>query len=241
MLPPLLADESCTNADGSTTEAQRQWVRHLALTTIIQQTAVNKLARTSSSSTFSDHEAVVGQLVDYLRPPSSTDASGWNGPVKVVKVSPEDGQVICRIGRRDFLCRIRDIRPAAMLAMLNYVSSFGRPSPAWIEVQDFLWSSTPGAVLHLGIAYDSGEVICTTFTPKQQRLLSALMWVAQSELNISHPIASRLGRGVPRFDAARRAAESSIVCWPAGRLDHYLCYTSSPAKVSMSILITPPV
>ena len=239
MLPPLQADESCANADGSTTETQRQWVRHLALTTVIQQTAVNKIIRADKAFTRADHEVTVGQMVDYFRPPSSKGTSGWKGPVKVVKLDLEDGHVVCSINGRNMPCRIQDIRPTAMFAMMVFVSSLGRPSPAWNTILGYLSTSTPGSVLMLGMNYRDGEVTCTTFTPPQQRLLSALLWVAQSELNVPHPTAFRIGRGVARFDSAFHAASSLIAYWPAGRLDQHQLYTSSPVKISMVTLIGP--
>ena len=236
MLPPRAADESCVGPDGSTTESQRQWARHLALTTIIQQTAIDKVVRTDSATTRADHEVTVGHLVDYFRPPSSKDTTGWKGPVKVVKLALEDGQVICRINGRDLPCRIQDVRPTAMFATLIYVS-LGRPSPAWTVIHEYLWASTPGAVLMLGLRCHDGELYCTSFTPTQQRLLSALLWVAQSELNVSHPTAFRIGRGVAPFAVASHTAASLIVYWPIGRFDQYECYASSSVKISMSALI----
>ena len=66
-------------------------IREVALQKIIESTAQARIHRALRSHTTTPGEVLnyqPGDLVDYHRPPSSKDLSGWHGPATVVENRP---------------------------------------------------------------------------------------------------------------------------------------------------------
>ena len=86
MLPPI-ASEAGDSADGR----KEQRIRQAALSSMTQVNAMSLTNRALNSKTYVDGAKLYkpGDLVDYHRPPSDKDSSGWHGPVPVVRNKPE--------------------------------------------------------------------------------------------------------------------------------------------------------
>ena len=87
-------------------------IREVALQRIIESTAIARINRAIRSVATVPGEALdlkPGDLVDFHRPASSKDASGWHGPAKVIRSTPERGQVLVKWHGREVLCRYPDV------------------------------------------------------------------------------------------------------------------------------------
>ena len=88
-------------------------VRELALQKVIESTAIARINRAARAVTSPPGEILnykPGELVDFHRPSSTKDVSGWHGPATVVKNLPQQGQVVIRWKREEMLCRYPDVR-----------------------------------------------------------------------------------------------------------------------------------
>ena len=71
-------------------------IREIALQKIIESTAQARVRRALGGRTSVPGEVldyVPGELVEFYRPPSSKDVSGWQGPAPVVENHPSRGHV----------------------------------------------------------------------------------------------------------------------------------------------------
>ena len=81
---------------------------------IVEGTAKNKLIKAMSTRTLpagEQHEYQVGEEVEFFRPPSTKDISGWHGPTRISDISTMTRGVIkIKHEGQEMKCRCGDIR-----------------------------------------------------------------------------------------------------------------------------------
>ena len=140
-MPPIMAefepssDLAMDDSDGGTPGISRHHhrLREVAVQTIVDLTAkqrVERAARAKARKASESMQLESGDLVDFHRPPTTKDDSGWRGPATVVNI---DGNSVCiRWQERYIQCRSQDVRRAlVMFSMLT--SKGGRPGGAVSE------------------------------------------------------------------------------------------------------------
>ena len=105
------------NSDGQITEptlTHAHRVRQLAVSAIVEGSAKNRLLRALNTRTLPAGEQQhlqVGDEVEYFRPPSTKDVSGWHGPARVTDVSSIGrGTVKIKHQGTEMVCRCGDVR-----------------------------------------------------------------------------------------------------------------------------------
>ena len=120
--PNILSDlesagqSALTDTDGNALNASRHAIRlrELAIETIVQAHAAERLRRAETSHTRPAGELAdlkPNGLVDIFRQPSNKDLVGWRGPATIIDTSSiPDGTITVRWGGRTMITRIQDIR-----------------------------------------------------------------------------------------------------------------------------------
>ena len=114
-LLPELCDLGETEAVGRQAHGGRdlQRIRELAIQKVVESTAQARIKRAARAQTTASGEALdysPGDLVDFHRPPTTKDVSGWHGPAKIVASHPARGLVDIAWKGRTMSCRFADIR-----------------------------------------------------------------------------------------------------------------------------------
>ena len=137
--PPILAEfepqSSILHEDGGLDCIPARGVsriREQALQAIIQETARQRLRRAAEANTRRTTESlalVMGDLIEFHRPPTSKDDSGWRGPARVTEVK-EGGSIVVNWNGRFQTCRVQDVR----LALVPF-SSFLTHDDEWARAE----------------------------------------------------------------------------------------------------------
>ena len=86
--PVMLPDLQAQPEDSAERGRDLQRMRELALQKIVEATAISRINRAMKTRTSISGEALElkpNELVDFYRPPSAKDLSGWHGPAKVLE------------------------------------------------------------------------------------------------------------------------------------------------------------
>jgi len=179
-------------------------LREIAVAGMVEGSAQARLnAALRSRSTVANKilNLKVGDSVDFFRPPSTKDASGWFGPATVVDVSSiARGEVSARYCRGLYEVQLRDLRRHSVYWFFLLADrTQHRSLNAWSDARRIL-ESLPPRSLHLvgyrlyvgtwtrvfgGLAHDAAAT-----------LLSACRYFAITVLCSSQLAAVRAGRGV---------------------------------------------
>ena len=113
--PQMLPDFDAPDLPEAETTGQyrERRVREMAISAIIQATAVAKVNRALRTETQADGGRLfkIGDLTDYHRPTTTKDdKGGWNGPCPVTALHLERGQLICQNGNRPITVQSPDAR-----------------------------------------------------------------------------------------------------------------------------------
>ena len=99
-------------------------LRSIAISSMVEATALAKAQRADRSKTRVSGELLElapGDLVEFFRPPTTKDQTGWMGPAVVADVTPiPQGIVAVRWQGRTLDCRIQDIRRALVYHTLMF-------------------------------------------------------------------------------------------------------------------------
>ena len=110
MLPDLEAPTEDTSV-GAGRYMHR--LKEVALQKTIEATAIsriNRALRTTTSVPGEVYDYQPRESIEFFRPPSSKDESGWEGPATVVENVPARGQVIIKWEGKDLPCKYGDVR-----------------------------------------------------------------------------------------------------------------------------------
>jgi hypothetical protein len=113
--PPLLADFEprsdvpCDDSDGVSRNVHR--AREVALTKMIERTAVMRIERAQRSKTrtaVESMELAIGDEVDFHRPMGTKDEPGWRGPATLTEIT--DGQAVVKMQGRFHRVQAAELR-----------------------------------------------------------------------------------------------------------------------------------
>ena len=126
-------------------------IRIVGLEAITQATCENKIKTALAAKTTIDGRKLYhdGDQVDYYRKPArKDDATGWHGPVTVVRNIPEEGHVIVKIGNQEFPMSYPDVRHSLHTEVLALTSV--QPHEALNVVLRYIAACDPGKLHTFG-------------------------------------------------------------------------------------------
>ena len=113
-LPDLnVLDHETTNETSD--RSREQQIRQVSLDAITQATAVAKANRAlkATARQAGQRHYKPSELGDYRRPANTKDdCGGWNGPVPVLRIVPDRGHALVRVGNREIFVQCPDVRHA---------------------------------------------------------------------------------------------------------------------------------
>ena len=218
-VPPILPGIDQVDADNEDLLEHPGLIRHtyrlreIAVEAMIQETAKARAQRALTSRTRPAGQAQEykkGELVDFHRPPSSKDMSGWIGPAKVLDPDHMNhGTVTIKHLHRPFEVRLGDLRKHLpfLMEVCAFLSAYASLSHGWSEFRMKIQNSlAKGKSLLLGCHTREdgtrhlyqGTAEWLEFLRSASAVLSNMLSVAVSAVRIGRACA-RL-QGVPGFD-----------------------------------------
>ena len=210
---------------GGTHSKYASRLREIAIASIIEHSAKERIKRAQSSQTRLASEQLqlqVNDLVDIYRTPRTKDNTGWRGPCRVVSVSEEDGTINVQWGGRIIACRTQDVRKALMY-------------PAFMERSEH--TAFEMIRQHASKLRDSCETFCvvqsakcwqlTEAARKHPLIFQAMLKTAVDMFYIPRCIGGRLGRGTSGTKGLLDTDESVLIWWPVDNTQLYksmLCH-----------------
>ena len=129
-------------------------LREISIMSMVQESAKTRVQEALNTRSRTSGQALdlkPGELVDFYRPPSSKDASGWKGPATVVSALPEQvkgGAITIRFMGRPFDCRFQDMRRhLEFFVFLTAVAAAFPQSKLWQRIRQAIDYIRPG---HIG-------------------------------------------------------------------------------------------
>ena len=206
--PPILdvLSEEAPESDFS------HWrLRQIAVEAMIQATAEQKASRAEKSKSRPAGELqglAAGDQVEFFRPPTTKDHSGWHGPALVADVtSLSDGVISVKWQSRIIACRVQDVRRALVYLCLH--SSYVADSPI-----DILFSAaerTNSDVIRVGWLIEHGSWISCEANRHYGKVLLAGLYVSACCLHLDGVVSFRFGRHARGLTAV--ACDDSLVLW----------------------------
>ena len=241
LLPELPSESELSNADGSSTEQQRMRVRTIAAEAIIQHTAMNKVNRSHAARTHDFSHFAPGQQVDWYRPPSSKDISGWSGPAEIVRVDFNEGQATIKHHGKEKRCRFQDLRHSLFILSLAVLPDGNLTWTPGKVIMEFMQSLPMQTVAFFGYTYSKDHTIAyAKNNAEHPRVYAALERMALKGFRVQNPIAFRLGRGVRRFGSFSLSSGCLIVYWPANEIDDVRMHISVEPDIEMKRFLDSP-
>ena len=208
--PPLLGVVNAESGD-SPDDRDCDRVRQLAINTIVQATAENKLRRADRGKSRMPGELLdlkVGDAVEFFRRATTKDAHSWFGPATVTDLtSILDGQIGIKWQGRLMICRTQDVRRA--LLFWCFLSKLPSHSPvAYLcEAAEDL----RGDVVRLGWFKSKDSWIACEANQRFPRVLLAGLHVGSCALNLTGVVSFRLGSAATSLAAV--ACDDSFLLW----------------------------
>ncbi|CAK0800860.1 unnamed protein product [Prorocentrum cordatum] len=224
-LPPLLAefepvsdcqiDDQSAGIPGISRHHHR--LREVAMQAMVEMTAKDRLRRALRSKTRAPHEAlqlVVGDQVDFHRPPSTKEESGWRGPATLLQVGPP---VLIRWQGRVFQVRPQDLRRSLVYFVMftnNIFFEAGSRDPV-ATIMSYA-DQLDSKVVRVGWLFDAGWKR-TADSQKLSELVLAVLHVAASGFYLVGCIGARVGNGVSVLEGMVGCDHSFLWWWRRGR------------------------
>ncbi|CAK0813698.1 unnamed protein product, partial [Prorocentrum cordatum] len=224
-LPPLLAefepvsdcqiDDQSAGIPGISRHHHR--LREVAIQAMVEMTAKDRLRRALRSKTRAPHEAlqlVVGDQVDFHRPPSTKEESGWRGPATLLQVGPP---VLIRWQGRVFQVRPQDLRRSLVYFVMftnNIFFEAGSRDPV-ATIMSYA-DQLDSKVVRVGWLFDAGWKR-TADSQKLSELVLAVLHVAASGFYLVGCIGARVGNGVSVLEGMVGCDHSFLWWWRRGR------------------------
>jgi len=145
ILPPMSIDTENEDPDreGIPNDRIEVRVREIALQTMVEATSQARINRALRIRTVIPGEELfeLGDEVEYHRPSTSKDVSGWHGPATVIGIFAEQGQALIKHRDQEMRCRFQDLRQFIGLGMLLPELQFGSVQEAFEEVRTHIEGS----------------------------------------------------------------------------------------------------
>ena len=158
----------------------------------------------------------MNELVDFDRPPSAKDLSGWHGPAKVIENMPEKGQVAVQWNNRIVLVRYPDIRRfmAMYVDMFAVCRTSQSPVNNALRVIDQLLDNTSSrSLITLGTAWFENKWLSTKATNEYAQILVALQFIARHAFRLEQVVTIRLGRDITNINVPEKYDSSYLIVW----------------------------
>ncbi|CAK0831488.1 unnamed protein product [Prorocentrum cordatum] len=224
-LPPLLAefepvsdcqiDDQSAGIPGISRHHHR--LREVAMQAMVEMTAKDRLRRALRSKKRAPHEALqlaVGDQVDFHRPPSTKEESGWRGPATLLQVGPP---VLIRWQGRVFQVRPQDLRRSLVYFVMftnNIFFEAGSRDPV-ATIMSYA-DQLDSKVVRVGWLFDAGWKR-TADSQKLSELVLAVLHVAASGFYLVGCIGARVGNGVSVLEGMVGCDHSFLWWWRRGR------------------------
>jgi hypothetical protein len=223
--PALLPQLSLTDAAQDDGNAQVDLVRYahrvreVALQSLIEGTAKSRILRALQTRTQRPGEAlelVVGQEIEFYRPPGSKDASGWKGPATVTDLSQmQHGTIGIRWQGNNMIVRTQDLRSA--LVFLCYQASVVPLASSIVDPLHFVQlfvTQLHKQVLVLGwVNNPSSGWHITKATGEHLKVYLALLHIAACGIHLEGCITARVGSGVGHISGLAGTEQSLVIWW----------------------------
>lgn len=209
-------------------------LRMIAVNSMIQATALAKAQRAENSKTRISGELLElkpGDLIDFFRPPSSKDVSGWMGPATVADTTPiSQGIIAVRWQGRTIDCRIQDIRRSLVFASFLSVNSGESP----VTILRLAVEHCRDSCIRLGWFKQHSVWQSCDHNKQNPKALLAGLYVASVCLGLQGTIGFRYGRGI-RTISAVQCDDSFLIWWKAGDMScwHHIFL---PATVRLNLV-----
>ena len=113
ILPPLaIEEENPGEEDGISNDRKEARVREIAIQAMVEATSQARINRALKAQTSMPgaQKFQVGDVVEYYKPSSQKDVSGWMGPADIVEVNDSSGQVLIRHRGQEMRRRLQEVR-----------------------------------------------------------------------------------------------------------------------------------
>ena len=238
MLPPMPDEQSTSNDEASEqSQAARHRIRTAALEAMIQSTSLARTSRALRSRGIAATEIKYepGDLIDYHRPTSSKDASGWHGPTKVLEYKPEDGIVVIDLHGKPRPCRLQDVRHTLFAHVSSQVFVTMTVKSALNIIQEFVNKQRVRTYVTLGIvANDQGALHLAQSTHQHSRVLMALNHLLENAWCFDECHAVRLGKSCKTLPRMPRSTHSTLLYWNTNKSSaEPLVFAADDSRISM--------
>ena len=224
-LPPLLAefepvsdcqiDDQSAGIPGISRHHHR--LRELAMQAMVEMTAKDRLRRALRSKTRTAQESLqlsVGDQVDFHRPPSTKEESGWRGPATLLQVGPP---ALVRWQGRVLQVRTQDLRRSLVYVVMftnNIFFEAGSTDPV-ATIMSYA-DQLDNKVVRVGWIFDA-EWRRTADSRKLSELVLAVLHVAACGFYLVGCIGARVGNGVSVLEGMVGCDNSFLWWWRRGR------------------------
>ena len=207
--PNMLPGIEILNADGEftrPTDGDVGRIREIAIQRIVEGTAVGKMNTAMNTRTLpaGEHMSLqVGDEVDYYRPPSTKDVSGWRGPAKVTGIDDiHHGIIKVKDKGAIMSCKCGDVRPHlqywVFLTKFSDTLGFGPGdslATTWHFITRYLETAHAPSLLRLG-HQDPQSCQRTSDSRQHVHLTSACFYFVGNGLRRTNILQIRLGKGI---------------------------------------------
>ena len=217
--PIMLPDLQAQPEEGAERGRDLQRMREIALQKIVEATAISRINRAMKTRTSIAGEALElrpNELVDFHRPPSQKDLSGWHGPARVLENMPEKGQVAIEWNKKVILVRYPDVRRfmAYFVDVFAVTQSSQSPvSQALRVVERFLADLSPNKLITLGSVWSENKLLPTKDTKQHANIVVALNFVARHAFQLNNVVTVRIGRGIRKLSVMPNYDACYITAW----------------------------
>ena len=221
-LPPMLSEFEPasetqlddTDVDAATASRHVHRIRELAVQSMVDVTAHQRMRRAMNSRTRPAVELAAlqpGDQVDFHRPAATKDDSGWRGPASLVEIA--DGAAVVKWQDRMLRVRGQDLRRSLAFPFLMslHLVEWARESP--VECLIRFAEQTVGKTARLGWIPRGSSWTPARDTFEYSEILLAGLYTAACHLHLVGCIALRLGSAVPILEGVPEVDSSFVWFW----------------------------
>ena len=200
-----LPDEKNHGEPGTIRHTHR--LRQIAVQTIVQKSASERLSRSLNTKTTvpaQKYDYKVGDKVDFYREPSAKDTSGWFGPAPVTDVSrAERGIISIRWLSKPLEVQLTHVRKHLyfLCFLAHYMSGgcFTAHENCWSSIRAMIERLQPRQLVMAGYARNGASWLLTTNPLTKAGFFTAVKFFAENQLHIRNVTAVRAGVGIKAY------------------------------------------
>jgi hypothetical protein len=213
-------------------------LREVALQKIIEATAltrINRAMRTVTSAAGEELNYQLGELVDFWREPDTKDASGWQGPAKIVAVHNDRGLVEVTFKKEQPLrVKFGDVRRFMEFTSLV----FGTLNNTITQtIEHAIRNSPVGHIVTYGYQCIQGKWTPTPATQRNKLAALALEHFATHVIHCRRVFAVVIGKRIQKLPSHPHATSSVVIWWQSNIEQYERFETNSGDSIRLSELI----